>query len=229
MANFTKQYFTDLSNGNTDKYTEILQICKELIQCNTNKPITIFKGCGNNGKSLLVQLLTMLIQSIFGNESIKYISIEQLKSNSPLEIAKWYNSELKYIIIPEIDNKTFGKLGGKIKELVSSDTISIRPLYGQEIVTIKPNLKIIMMTNSNIDVADRGLQYRMKIIDMDAIFNNNNATKKNPSLLNSQFGQYLNEIRNFIETYGTEEIGENDELDDEFEDDVNEYIMKISI
>ncbi|QKF93507.1 helicase-primase protein [Fadolivirus algeromassiliense] len=219
---FIKNYFMSLVNYDIDKQNELIKICKDIIQNTSDKPIIHFTGIGSNGKSVLVEVLKEIIQDIGGSNSIKVVDINNLK-----KYYQWLDKELKYVILTEFDNAMLNKNTGIFKELVSHDNIMVRKLHKNPEL-IKANLKFIIMSNGNINVQDAGLNNRIKTINMNAVFNQYN---KDPTILNKII-QYKEEIKQFINTYNENKVMEtiqNDDLDDNFEDDLNEYVMKISI
>lgn len=217
MSDLIKKYFIDLANGDSDKYNELLKICKDIIQNTLDKPIIIFKGDGNNGKSVLVRLLTILIGEIAGPHSIKNVSSEILKKPQ-----LWYSNDLHYVILSEVNNTSLNNLTKTLKEYTSGNKI----YYKNKTYTL--NLKFIIMTNDNINIIDNGFNNRVKIIDMTTIFNNGNGDN---NILHKLL-QHTEEIKQFINNYNNyddqsnDDNTQNDDLDDNFDDVIR---IKISI
>jgi P4 family phage/plasmid primase-like protien len=163
---FMSELFVDID---LRKYMwEHLASC--LIGNNTNQTFNIWSGCGGNGKSVLADLMQMILGDYFTTLRKEYYTQKQVGSGGA-------NSDLASIkgtrmVVSQEPSKGEFIYEGAMKELVAgNDTISAREIY-REKVTFKPQCTVIMTCNNlpRFRSNDRGTWRRVRKLDFDSTF-----------------------------------------------------------
>ena len=166
LDKFMSELFVDID---LRKYMwEHLASC--LIGNNTNQTFNIWSGCGGNGKSVLADLMQMILGDYFTTLRKEYYTQKQVGSGGA-------NSDLASIkgtrmVVSQEPSKGEFIYEGAMKELVAgNDTISAREIY-REKVTFKPQATIIMTCNNlpRFRSNDRGTWRRVRKLDFDSTF-----------------------------------------------------------
>lgn len=181
-----EHYFTNLSGNNVCKYNQLLNFSRDFINGTQKIPVVHLYGTGNNGKTVFMNFLINLAEQN-GNKVIKISNVNDLNLN---KIFKMYGTDIRYIIIEELEDNSLKKISGIIKELTGGD----QQYYKGKIFTPKINFVMIsnMMINSNNH--DLGLMRRISPIVMDTIFTETHKDYEiSEKLLNNK-----NEIMQFI-------------------------------
>lgn len=143
---FVEKFLDDITSGNKERKKAILQIIG--YTCTTNMDIQkafIFVGKGNNGKSVLVELISKLI----GSDNISHVTIHDLQNG------KFYAAELsnKLLNIVAELSRNHLKSVEVFKSMVTGDEISAERKY-QDRFDMKPYAKNIFTANELPRVED---------------------------------------------------------------------------
>lgn len=147
-----------------------------------NKPQTfnIYNGSGRNGKSKLVELMTLIFGEYKGVVPITLVtsSRQSIGGLSP-EVAQLKGK--RYAVMQE--PKKGDRLNdGIMKELTGEDPIQARALY-QDAMTFVPQFKLVVSTNNLFDIGtnDDGTWRRIRKVDFESKFvDNPNPTEESP-------------------------------------------------
>ena len=143
---FVEKFLDDITSGNGERKKAILQIIG--YTCTTSMDIQkafIFIGKGNNGKSVLVELISKLI----GSDNISHVTIHDLQNG------KFYAAELsnKLLNIVAELSRNHLKSVEVFKSMVTGDEISAERKY-QDRFDMKPYAKNIFTANELPRVED---------------------------------------------------------------------------
>lgn len=159
-----------------------------LIGRNKNQTFNIFTGCGSNGKSVLVDLLSIALGDYKGEVPITLITEKRLgvgKTSS--EVAQLKGKRFAVMQEPskgDVINE------GIMKEITGGDPIQARELYKPSFTFI-PQFKLACCTNHlfSIKSNDEGTWRRIRVVDFESKFVDNpssdpelNEFKKDKSL-----------------------------------------------
>lgn len=134
------EYFSNLS-VNVDKIKELLQGRQE-----DENNIYLFHGTGNNGKTVLANVLAQIL----GNEClhIPYKIFDELLSEPWRDVAQVVLSK-KLLIVQEMEHNDWSNMNTKLlKVIATQNSISTRALY-EKPIEIKLNCKILFISNDN--------------------------------------------------------------------------------
>lgn len=176
MLKFMQQLFPA---GNVRNY-----IFRWLSKClsgeNRDEGFYIWTGTGGNGKSKLVELMSMTIGDYFSNLSVALLTQKRKASGaaSP-ELEKTKGKRLVVMQEPDV-NETINV--GEMKELTGNDKIEARALF-KEPIEFTPQYKMLMMCNDLPEVPsnDDGTWRRIEGVPFDSKFVEN-KNEVNPEL-----------------------------------------------
>lgn len=140
-----------------------------LLGVNKNQTFNIYNGNGSNGKSKLVDLMSMILGDYKG--TVPIVLVTQKRGNiggvSP-EIAKLRG--VRYAVMNE-PSKGDRLNDGIMKELTGEDPITGRALY-QEPVTFIPQFSLVVCTNTLFDINsnDDGTWRRIRLCEFQSKF-----------------------------------------------------------
>lgn len=140
-----------------------------LIGVNRDQTFNIYNGCGSNGKSKLVELMSHCFGEYKGTVPITLITEKRNKiGGTASEIAQLIG--VRYAVMNE-PSKGDRINEGPLKELTGGDPIQARALY-QEMVTFVPQFKLVVCTNVMFDVKsnDNGTWRRICKVDFESLF-----------------------------------------------------------
>ena len=155
-------------------------LASTLIGKNKSQTFNIYNGCGRNGKSKLVELMSMVLGDYKGVVPITLVTQKRnnIGSLSP-EIAALKG--IRYAVMQE-PSKGDKLNDGIMKELTGEDPIQGRGLY-QDAVTFVPQFKLIVCTNTLFDIKsnDDGTWRRIRLCDfMSKFVKEPNPTEHSP-------------------------------------------------
>jgi len=140
-----------------------------LIGYNKAQTFNIYNGNGSNGKSKLVEFMSMCLGDYKGTVPITLVTQKRtaIGSVSP-EIAALKG--LRYAVMQE-PSKNDKLNDGMLKELTGEDPIQGRAMY-KEPVTFVPQFKLVVCTNNLFDIAstDDGTWRRIRLCEFQAKF-----------------------------------------------------------
>lgn len=140
-----------------------------LIGVNRDQTFNIYNGCGSNGKSKLVELMSHCFGEYKGTVPITLITEKRNKiGGTASEIAQLIG--VRYAVMNE-PSKGDRINEGPLKELTGGDPIQARALY-QEMITFVPQFKLVVCTNVMFDVKsnDNGTWRRICKVDFESLF-----------------------------------------------------------
>jgi P4 family phage/plasmid primase-like protien len=144
-------------------------LASTLIGTNKNQTFNIYNGSGSNGKSKLVELMSMILGEYKGVVPITLVTQKRnnIGSLSP-EIAALKG--IRYAVMNE-PSKGDRLNDGIMKELTGEDPITGRALF-KEPVTFVPQFKLVVCTNNLFDITsnDDGTWRRIRLCEFMSKF-----------------------------------------------------------
>jgi P4 family phage/plasmid primase-like protien len=140
-----------------------------LIGVNRDQTFNIYNGCGSNGKSKLVELMSHCFGKYKATVPITLITEKRNKiGGTASEIAQLVG--VRYAVMQE-PSKGDRINEGPLKELTGGDPCQARALY-QDMITFVPQFKLIVCTNVMFDVKsnDNGTWRRICKVDFESLF-----------------------------------------------------------
>jgi len=150
--NDIQQFFKDIMPDDEQREYLLTLLGSLLLGINQNETFNIFTGAMRNGKSTLSNLLKITLGDYYGNMHSSFFTKERPSMNTPqpdlFELLK-----KRVIITSECEaNQRFNT--GFIKLITGNDSLQARALYSNDIVSIDPRFKLIMLCN-DIPEVDR--------------------------------------------------------------------------
>lgn len=140
-----------------------------LIGVNRDQTFNIYNGCGSNGKSKLVELMSHCFGKYKGTVPITLITEKRNKiGGTASEIVQLKG--VRYAVMNE-PSKGDRINEGPLKEITGGDPVQGRALY-QEMITFVPQFKLVVCTNVMFDVKsnDDGTWRRICKVDFESKF-----------------------------------------------------------
>lgn len=140
------------------------------IASNTDKIVPIWKGLGNNSKSVLIRLLNYAFGSYIDKISTSVLTEKRTGSDSATPALIRVMG--KRLVVAQEPDKNDPIRGGTMKELSGGDTIAARELYqaGSESETVQPTFILGLMTNHKLNMLtdDQAVWERVVLINFDS-------------------------------------------------------------
>jgi len=165
-----------------------------LVGANKNQSFNIYIGCGRNGKSKFVELMSLMLGDYTATVPVSLITKPRVNIGgvSP-EVAGLVG--VRYAVMQESSvNDRINE--GMMKELTGGDKVQCRALY-KDTFAYKPQFKLVMPTNNLPEMVskDNGSWRRIKACEFKTEFNENpDSTNKYEVLvdknLDSKFGSW---------------------------------------
>uniref|UniRef100_A0AB39JFM9 DNA Primase n=1 Tax=Florenciella sp. virus SA2 TaxID=3240092 RepID=A0AB39JFM9_9VIRU len=175
IEEFMKQLFPDIIDEKTKKTDSSLReymwnhMASTLLGTNENQTFNIYNGSGANGKSKLVELMSLVLGEYKGTVPISLIT--QKRTNIGSTSSEIYNLiGTRYAVMQEPSkNDTINE--GIMKELTGGDPIQCRALF-KDSVTFIPHFKLVVCTNTMFDIKsnDDGTWRRLRKVDFNSKF-----------------------------------------------------------
>ena len=146
-----------------------------LIGTNQNQTFNIYTGSGRNGKSKLVELMSMILGEYKGTVPITLITQKRNSIGSTSsEIVQLMGT--RYAVMQE-PSKGDHINEGIMKEITGGDPIQGRALF-KDTVTFVPQFKLVVCTNTMFDIKsnDDGTWRRIRVCDFKSKFTENPVT-----------------------------------------------------
>jgi P4 family phage/plasmid primase-like protien len=140
-----------------------------LIGVNYPQTFNIYTGCGSNGKSKLVELMSMVLGEYKAVVPISLITSKRASiGGTSSEIAQLVG--IRYAVMQE-PSKGMRLEEGPMKEITGGDEIQGRALF-KNMITFRPQFKLVVCTNTLFDIKanDEGTWRRIRKVDHKAIF-----------------------------------------------------------
>ena len=175
IEDFMKQLFPDTTSEESSKPDSSLRnymwehMASTLLGTNENQTFNIYNGSGANGKSKLVELMSIVLGDYKGTVPISLIT--QKRSNIGGTSSEIYNLiGTRYAVMQE-PSKNDKINEGIMKELTGGDPIQCRALF-KDSVTFLPQFKLAVCTNNMLEVnsTDDGTWRRLRKVDFVSKF-----------------------------------------------------------
>ena len=152
-------------------------LASTLIGTIENQTFNIYNGSGANGKSKLVELMTLVLGDYKGTVPISLVT--QKRSNIGSSSSEVYSLIGKRYAVMQEPSKGDKINEGIMKELTGGDPIQCRALFKNSI-TFNPQFKLVVCTNTLFDITsnDDGTWRRLRKVDFESKFTEN--PKKDP-------------------------------------------------
>ena len=147
-------------------------LASTLIGKNDNQTFNIYTGSGSNGKSKMVELMSLVLGDYKGIVPISLITQNRSKAGgTSTEIVQLKGKRYAVMQEPSKGDKINE---GIMKELTGGDPITGRGLYRNEMTTYIPQFKLAVCTNTLFDVKsnDDGTWRRIRVCDFKSKFTN---------------------------------------------------------
>ena len=156
-------------------------LSSSLIGGNRDQTFNIYNGCGSNGKSKLVELMSSCLGQYKASVPIQLITKDRIGvGNTSSEVAQLVGKRYAVMQEPTKGDKINE---GIMKEITGGDPIQARALY-KETITFVPQFKLVVCTNNlfNVNSNDDGTWRRIRICDFKSKFcaQPDKKDKKNP-------------------------------------------------
>lgn len=163
---FVDKFLDDITSCNEVRKKSILQIIGYCMTTSVRlQKAFIFLGGGDNGKSVLVEIITELI----GDDNTSHVSLHDMQGG------KFYSSELTDKLLNVVSELPRNNLKSVevFKSLVTGDKMAVERKY-KDRYTIKPYAKNIFTANElpRIDDTTEGFYRRLNILPFEAKFSN---------------------------------------------------------
>ena len=145
-------------------------LASTLIGKNDNQTFNIYTGSGSNGKSKMVELMSLVLGDYKGIVPISLITQNRSKAGgTSTEIVQLKGKRYAVMQEPSKGDKINE---GIMKELTGGDPITGRGLYRNEMTTYIPQFKLAVCTNTLFDVKsnDDGTWRRIRVCDFKSKF-----------------------------------------------------------
>ena len=173
--NFTEKYsehredllkfLEDILPIEEDREYFLKYLSASLIGRNECELFTILSGKGRNGKSKLVELISLTFGDYFDSPKCKFLTSTKLNENSPDPIL--LSLKKKKIIICSESEKKDKLNSGFIKFITGNDTCNFRLCHKNEMLKFKANFITFLVCNDTpeIDELDKTLINRLRCIN----------------------------------------------------------------
>tara|TARA_Y100001970_G_scaffold293340_1_gene439538 strand:+ start:2994 stop:5702 length:2709 start_codon:yes stop_codon:yes gene_type:complete len=144
-----------------------------LIGHNDNQTFHFFLGVGSNGKSMFVELLEKVLGDYKAGAPLTMITGNRTREGQATpEIVGLQGKRLA--VLQEAKKNTVLN-EGTFKEYTGCDSITGRGLYRGDMVTFKPQFKMILCTNYLLEIksTDNGTWRRVRVVDFESRFEDN--------------------------------------------------------
>jgi P4 family phage/plasmid primase-like protien len=147
-------------------------LASTLIGTIENQTFNIYNGSGANGKSKLVELMTLVLGDYKGTVPISLVTQKRTSiGGTSSEIANLIGKRYAVMQEPSKGDKINE---GIMKELTGGDPIQCRALF-ENSVTFNPQFKLVVCTNTLFDITsnDDGTWRRLRKVDFESKFTEN--------------------------------------------------------
>lgn len=144
-----------------------------LIGHNDNQTFHFFLGVGSNGKSMFVDLMEKVLGNYKAGAPLTMITGNRTREGQATpEIIALQGKRLA--VLQEAKKDTVLN-EGTFKEYTGCDSITGRGLYSGNMVTFKPQFKMILCTNYLLEIksTDNGTWRRVRVVDFESQFEDN--------------------------------------------------------
>lgn len=175
IVNFMNQLFPN------DELREYMweHLSSTLIGTNENQTFNIYTGSGRNGKSKLVELMSLSLGDYKGSVPITLVTQgRRAIGSSSSEVVQLQG--VRYAVMQE-PSKGDKINEGIMKELTGGDPIQARALF-KDSITFIPQFKLVVCTNTLFDIAsnDEGTWRRIRVCDFMSTFKEKELIDNDP-------------------------------------------------
>jgi len=138
-----------------------------------NQTFNMYIGVGQNGKSVLVNLMDKVLGDYKAVVPLTLITNGRTKIGGVApEVAALKG--VRYAVMQE-PNKGDKINEGIMKELTGGDPITARGLYAENAITFRPQLKLVVCSNEFMEIKsqDHGTWRRIRVVDFVSLFTEN--------------------------------------------------------
>ena len=154
-------------------------LASTLIGTNENQTFNIYTGSGRNGKSKLVELMSMVLGDYKGSVPITLVTQgRRAIGSSSSEVVQLQG--VRYAVMQE-PSKGDKINEGIMKELTGGDPVQARALF-KDSITFTPQFKLVVCTNTLFDIAsnDEGTWRRIRVCDFMSKFKEQELLDEDP-------------------------------------------------
>jgi P4 family phage/plasmid primase-like protien len=201
MRKPVQKFFQQIMPGKSmRKYSKkLLASC--MCGYNAEQKFNIFIGCGSNGKSVLLNLIRMIMGEYFTKIDVSLITRKRKDANSASpELAKLKG---KRICVFDEPNQNEPLNLGIMKILTGADSITARPLYGEPFDFV-PQCKLVLLTNHLpvIMQGDNGVWRRISVLEFISRFvDNPNPHRPNEFKIDRTLNEQLKQWKEYVMSY----------------------------
>jgi len=228
---FAEKFFLDLANNDQELADYMKHFCGYCLTGETShKVMFILSGGGNNGKSLLMNMLHRILGQFYmvskGEAFLEGTNKDANKTNP--ELARMHLTKPRILCLPETnkDDKIESKM---VKSLTGNDPITFRDLYqsGKTLCEFRPVCKPVVFTNylPKINSDDQALINRIRLIPF------NNVFKKSAEFEKLVLEEHIEELFAYI-CQGAKEVYDNPSLLDPIQamrDACKDWVKSVNI
>ena len=137
---------------------------------NRNQTFQIYNGCGSNGKSKFVELMSLALGDYADKLDIGFLTQDRGKAGGPQP--HFINLKGKRFVAMEEPRKGNKLNDGLIKQLTGGDVMNMRNMHEKEILSIKPRYDLVCSCNHllEVDSLDYGTWRRIRCVDFESKF-----------------------------------------------------------
>ncbi|ATZ80785.1 D5 family helicase-primase [Bodo saltans virus] len=198
----------DYIDAHTEKYSELLQFLKDVLPDDEEREyiltylsiglignklelFTILTGCGRNGKSKLIELLSETFGDYFGSVQSQLFTRPRPDANSP--DPGLLSLQRKRIVIASEPEKNSRLNSGFIKFITGRDSTTLRNCHSNDMVKFTANFITLLICNDipDCDDIDNAFSKRLRCINFPTEFVNE-PTNENQKKIN------VNINKNFV-------------------------------
>ena len=135
--------------------------------------VNMYTGTGRNGKSKLIDLMGEVLGEYKADVSPALITQQRGKiGGASPELVQLKSVRLAVIVEPSKSEKINE---GVLKSLVGGDIVQGRGLYSPQMVSFKPQFKLVVCSNVLLPIAstDFGTWRRIRVVDFESLFTEN--------------------------------------------------------
>ena len=154
-------------------------LASTLIGTNENQTFNIYTGSGRNGKSKLVELMSLVLGDYKGSVPITLVTQgRRAIGSSSSEVVQLQG--VRYAVMQE-PSKGDKINEGIMKELTGGDPVQARALF-KDSITFTPQFKLVVCTNTLFDIAsnDEGTWRRIRVCDFMSKFKEQELLDEDP-------------------------------------------------
>lgn len=148
-------------------------LASTLIGNNTNQTFNMFIGIGQNGKSVLIALMELVLGEYKGDVPLTLLTQQRTKIGglAPELVAL---KGVRFAVMQE-PSKGDRINEGIMKQVTGGDPIQARAPYMPQMVNFVPQFKLVVCSNYMMELCsqDHGTRRRIRVVDFESLFTDN--------------------------------------------------------